>query len=141
MDPVSLGIIGGTALFSIGKGIYDTIKAGESQDRIARIMAAKKPTITAGPAISAPPPPPPAAAPPPVSMTATAGPSPMPAPYTPPVPEPAPGPTVPPPGGISGPMVGAETPSLQTGFGAAPQEPQNPWLAYGGQKFTPGGWV
>lgn len=122
MDPITLGILGGTALFSIGKGVYDSIKAGEHNSKMEKIMASRKPTVTAGPAPQAAPsaPAPAPAAPAPINMTAAAAPTPAPAPYAPPAPTPAPisGPLL--AGAAPAPAFGATTPSLQNGLGAAP---------------------
>jgi len=154
--PLAIGA--GMALFGIGKGIYDSIKAGEHNAKMERLLAAKKPTITSGPGPSAAPAGPSGPAPipgsgPGISPVATSGPAPLPGPYTPaPIapqapPGPAPGMGMgPPPPGAPGlgaqiagapPPLGAPFPGRPS-FGAAPQNPmpgaqeQDPWLAYGG---------
>lgn len=154
MIPLAIGA--GLALFSVGKGIYDSIKAGEHNSKMEKILASRKPSVTSGPGPSAgggAPATPSVGMPAPVNMAAAADSTPAPAPYTPPAPEQISGPLLAAgaPGFGGRPSFGAVTPSLQGGFGAAPglpmdglagmtripktlglqQDPsQNPWLNF-----------
>lgn len=140
-----LAIAGAAALFSVGKGIYDSIKQGEHNSKMQKILAAKK-APTAAPA---PPPQSAPAAAPSAPIGAPAGapgaamaPMPNQAPPTQLNMPSAPPPVAPPPmvGGMGAPnpmmgMAGATPGALGMGpppnpLEQDPMKPKNPWELY-----------